>query len=186
MTDFKIEKFEGAVFHIDAVISKGDNGVPAGPMPRIKEAFNYLQSEGYKIILATENVKQAAKILKQHGLTDTFIHEGILQIVQLKKSPKHHHDKEPLVYYEGLKKLSIKSPKKLLAIASNPDDIRSARMSGITNVIGYAGSPDIEFGQVSARRDALTRDIRMGSGTPYVIENYADLPSIMFGLSPKL
>lgn len=184
MTAFKIEKFEGVVFHLDAIIFKGNDENPAGPMPRILEAFNYLQSEGYKIILAAEDVKKAAEILKQYGLTDVFTHGGTLQIAALEKSRISISDHDPLTYYEGLKKLEIESIKKLLAIASNPDDIRSARATGITNVIGYNGSPDIPFGQVLAHQDSLMRAGNALSGTPHVIGNYAALPEIMFGLKP--
>jgi phosphoglycolate phosphatase-like HAD superfamily hydrolase len=176
-------RFEGVVFHTDAVFY-GAKGEKPTLMPRITEAFNYLQSGGYRLILATSDLNSTSQIVEQLSLSPVFTHEGTLQICPITHSEKQNPQYDTPIYWDGLKELGIDTQRKLMAITSRTEGIRSARSTGISNVIGYYGRPDVKFGEMQAYKGSLLRNIRAQSGATQVIGNYAELPETMFYMRP--
>lgn len=180
-----IRKYEGVVFHLDAVISDDTDYCVSGPMPRIREAFKWLADEGYRLFLAAYDTAKANAALNQFDLSGVFMHAGTPQICRIERDERAFSELDPPIYWKELDRLQVGHQQNLLAITSTHDGIISARRTGISHVIGYYGSPGVPFGKSLQQRELLTRG-RCGVGTKLLMANYSELPERMWVLRPGI
>jgi beta-phosphoglucomutase-like phosphatase (HAD superfamily) len=176
-------QFSAVVFHEDAVFLQQREGQPEAVMPRLHEALTHLQDQDFEIILAAHDRAQASARLAATNLSQAFTRTGKLQICEMERQPEEHAF-TPATYWRGLHALGHEEKGSTFAVTGTADGIRSARASGISNVIGFYGSPDVPFGQVHSLRDSLSRDVAPLAGTNHLMENYAALPEVVFHMRP--
>ena len=119
--------------------------------------------------------------LNEFGLVDVFTHAGELQIIE---AHKHENpavaalpNQSPL-YYRPLIDKGF-SQNQCLAVAASIEDVRSAKDTGISNIIGFYGSPDIPFGETASHQQWLTE-----KGAIRTMVGYFELSETMWGMRP--
>lgn len=182
--------FQAVVLHETAIFSGNGQTRPFALVERVEEALKWLKEANSPLFLITDtNPDLAQKKLASFGITEIFTHAGMSGIIQthphenpaLKSNPH-----EPRVFYRPLLDRGI-TPSQCLSVVGIPAEIKSSLRTGISNILAYYGSPDVQFGETTSLKESFIRIYEgntnlNGLGTMAL---YSEMPSLLWTMKPN-
>ncbi|MEZ5901964.1 MAG: hypothetical protein R3D88_01475 [Alphaproteobacteria bacterium] len=167
------------VFNSTALLYK--EGEKLKPMPHVVEVLKFLLGKKVRLISSFRQGERAEQSLKDIELLDFFVVDGAFRSV----CPMQEDDRaralnlQPFTFWKALKNLGIATNDGVAAVTGHFQEIKEARASGITKVVGFYGSPSISLGRIFAEKGSLERDVVPLSGTAFTTSNLREVPEML-------